>query len=174
MSFFQTPLRRMYVVHAVGMLVLAIAMIAFSTLDDYVDSDGRIFAYALAGLCVAGGIVSIWRAYQAPAGAFAVLPEHGPPSAQVQHYRRALGLSAVAFPVATAVVACDLHRLEWGAVTSVSIWEPFATVYRHFGFWPAVLAVPLLGLVCSTVLLIRLRGLSAPSTAERASRRASP
>jgi hypothetical protein len=156
----------MYVVHAVGLLVLAAAMVVFSNLDDQVDADGRIIAYAMAAMCLTGALISGWRARQAPPGALAVLPEHAPPPQRLQYYRRMLWLSALAFPAATAVVAYELYHLESGTVASVTIWEPFATVYRHFGFWPAVLSVPLLGLLCAMVLLDRLRRLESSRAAD--------
>jgi hypothetical protein len=80
---------------------------------------------------------------------------------QARHFRRMLWLSAVAFPVMTAWIAYDLQQLENDIVSEVTIWAPVAAVYDHFGYWPAVLVTPLVGILCCTVFLFKLTKLTA-------------
>jgi hypothetical protein len=73
---------------------------------------------------------------------------------QIKFYKTYMALGLVAFPLLTLIVVSDLNDLESRSVESVSIWAPVAFLYGHFGYWPAVLSVPLLGIV---VLFLFLR-----------------
>ncbi len=70
-------------------------------------------------------------------------------------WKQILGFGA-AFVVLTAFTVSDLNDLESEAVSSVSVWAPIAFVYEHFGYWPAVLLVPALGVVSGGGLCWRL------------------
>jgi hypothetical protein len=157
MSFFETPERRLYIVRACGLFVLALAIGALS-LAPNVDEQGRVFCYALSGLCGLMGLFSLWRARRSsPKATVTLIPERAPIRDQVRQVRRMLWLSVVAFPVMTAWIAYDLHRLESGTVRSVSIWAPLIPVYEHLGYWPTVLSLPVLGTICCAVFIYKLR-----------------
>jgi hypothetical protein len=57
-----------------------------------------------------------------------------------------------AFAVLTVMTVLDLNALESGEVESVRLWAPIVSFYERFGYWPAVLLVPLLGIVCGGAL----------------------
>ena len=42
-------------------------------------------------------------------------------------------------------VFCDLTAFESGAEEDVRVWAPVAALYEYFGFWPAVLLLPSMG-----------------------------
>jgi hypothetical protein len=159
MNFFDTPVRRLHFVRAVGMFVLAFAMLAFPLLIK-VDSLGLMFMLIFAGLCVLGGVLNIWWGRRTSPTEIRPPINKAPVSIQMQYYRRMLWFFAVTFPIMTAWIAYDLQALQSGIVESVSVWEPFATIYRHFGYWPAVVSSLLLGVVCCLVCLSKLRNLS--------------
>jgi uncharacterized membrane protein YjdF len=60
-------------------------------------------------------------------------------------------IGIVSAPIATgllgAYTAYQLMQLESGAAQSVLVRRPIADLYESFGFWPAVLFVPVLGLL---------------------------
>ena len=57
-----------------------------------------------------------------------------------------------AFLVMTVMTVMDLNALEAGEVESIRLWAPIASFYERFGYWPAVLLPPVLGLVCASIL----------------------
>jgi hypothetical protein len=164
MSFYETPVRRFCIVRACGLFVLALGIGAFSFAPD-VDSQGRIFCYAVAGLCVLMGLFNLRQARQSPPDAtITTIPDRAPIPTQIHYFRRMLWLSAIAFPALTAWVAYDLQQLESGATVHARIWAPLAPIYEHFGYWPTVIALPLLGIVCCTVFTFKLRKRKAMNT----------
>jgi hypothetical protein len=60
-------------------------------------------------------------------------------------------IGIVTFPILTALfgglMAYQLMQVESGAAQSVRVWRPVALLYESFGFWPAVLCVPVMGLL---------------------------
>jgi len=77
---------------------------------------------------------------------------HAPPTdatapQKIKFYTRFLYLSSVAFPLLTLIDILELNSLEPGVNKSVELWAPVAFLYNHYGYWPAVLSVPVLGLV---------------------------
>ena len=56
-------------------------------------------------------------------------------------------------------MAYELHQLESGAVTQVRTWLPIALLYRCFGFWPAVLFLPVLAALGLISIAVRIRKL---------------
>jgi hypothetical protein len=99
MSFYETPVRRLCIIRACGLFVLALAIGAFSFAPD-VDAEGRIFCYAGAGLCALMGLFNLWRARRSdPDATVTSIPDRAPIPAQISYFRRMLLLSAIAFPI---------------------------------------------------------------------------
>jgi hypothetical protein len=57
-----------------------------------------------------------------------------------------------AFLAMTVMTVMDLNALESGEVETVWLWAPIVSLYERFGYWPAVLLPPVLGLVCGSIL----------------------
>ncbi len=71
-----------------------------------------------------------------------------------QKYRKFfLRIGIFAFPLLTYFIVEDLNKLESGTAKEVFVWEPVAWLYNSFGYWPAVLAIPALGVVCTIAYL---------------------
>jgi hypothetical protein len=145
MNFFETPSRRLAYVKAAGMFVLAVVFLVFPLLVD-ADSTGRMFGYILAGICFLGGLYNVWRARRTPKDEVTIPFERSPASVKLRFCRRMLWITPPTFAALTCSVASDLYRLESGEAQRVWIHEPFALIYQHFGYWPAVISVPVLGL----------------------------
>jgi hypothetical protein len=162
MSFHVTPVRRFYVVLACGFFVLALVSGVFPFVDETVPK-GRINAFVLAGLFVLMGIFNLWRARRTSPSDnvthILVTPDLASVPEQTRHFRLMFWLSIVAFPAMTVSIAYELHRLESGAAERVLIWAPISAVYEHFGYWPAVLSLPVLGLIGCIVSIHKLRKL---------------
>jgi hypothetical protein len=113
------------------------------------------------------GIFNLWQARRvSPLDTVTRIPDLAPVSEQARYYRRMLWLTAVAFPPMTVWMAYDLRRLESGAAEHLSISAPIAVVYEHFGFWPAVLVLPGLGILCFLVCVRKLRKLRSRESTE--------
>ncbi len=159
MSFYITPVRRLCLVRAVSFFVLALGLGAFSFTPD-VDDFGRNGCYVGAGVCALVSLFNLWKARRTPAEAtVTTIPDLAPVPTQIHFYRRMLWSSAIAFPALTAWVAYDLHQLESGAEKEASIWAPLVPIYEHFGYWPTVISLPILGIVCCAVFIHKLHKL---------------
>ncbi|MCK6461549.1 MAG: hypothetical protein L6Q95_16835 [Planctomycetes bacterium] len=160
MGFYETPLRRLRLVRAGGLVVLAIA---FAVIPSWaaLDTFGAVFGYAAAGGCLLAALFNVWLARRTPEGKLVhATPDHAPPAEQLRLYRRMILCSVVAFPVLAAAVAYELHQLESGAKDRVRIWAPLVPVYERLGFWPTVIAPLLLGTVCCAVFVSKTRKLT--------------
>jgi hypothetical protein len=159
------PLRRVCMIRGIGLIAVACA-IGFVTLVGTVDTQGMIIGFVLAGLCVLGAAYNLWRTRRTPKDATVkvmITIEDLPPSRQLTFARRALWASLIAFPVLSGYIGYELYRLESHEVKSVMIWAPISFLYEYLGFWPAELAVPLLGIICIATYLGKLKQLrSAP------------
>jgi hypothetical protein len=166
MSFYETPLRRLRIVRACGLLLVAlvIGMLPF-VLD--LDREGTIGSYVGGGFCMLLGLLNLWLARRTGSDDIVTeIPERAPVPAQIRYFRQGFWLSAISFPVMTIWVAYDLHQLESGAVKDVRIWAPLVPIYEHLGYWPTVLSLLSLGLVCCVFLAFKIRKLTARGTME--------
>ncbi len=162
MSFFETPVRRLRVVRACGLFALAIGIGCLPLLTK-LDEMGRAIWIAMVGGCIAAGLANLWLARRTPPNetvihyAFVTAPAE-----QVHHFRHLLWTSAIAFPLLYFVTVYEFHRLNSGVMVRVQIWWPVAFIYEHFGYWPTVIFLPVLGVCCCAVFVKKLRKLSAP------------
>lgn len=76
---------------------------------------------------------------------------------QINFYKRYIYISLVAFPILSFFIISELNDLESGRVQSVSIWGPVSFIYQQFGYWPAILFVPILGFISITVFIYKIR-----------------
>jgi hypothetical protein len=156
----ETPARRLCLVRAWSYLVLVVGLIALSFAIDFPDVEGRIFYYCFVGFFLACSLFNFWKARRAPPDEIIVSnPELLPAPVQVSYYRRILVLSLIAFPALSVWTIYSLNQLQSGAEKSVEVWAPVSFVYETFGYWPAVLALPVLGMACCAVFLHKLRKL---------------
>jgi len=168
MGMFKTPAHRLRSFRAIGAFVAATAILAVF-LRSSLDPFGRLIAGAMFAGCVFLAAYNLWQmrttaSEQAePSNA---LSTQASASRQAQFYRSLLWIVLIAFPVIAASIAVDLHQLDFGASHQVVIPAPIVSVYEQFGFLPAMLVVPSLGIVCCIALLIRIRLVN--SLAERA------
>lgn len=72
---------------------------------------------------------------------------------KLQYYRKILYVGVPAFALLSAWIIYELNNLESGEVHSVSIWGPVALIYEYSGYWPAVLFLPVLGVLSVGVLI---------------------
>jgi hypothetical protein len=168
MSFYETPLRRLRIVRACGLFLVAlvIGMLPFIL---ELDRKGIIGCYAGGGFCMLLGILNLWLARRTSSDEIVTdIPERAPVPAQIRYYRTVFWLSLVSFPVMTIWVAYDLHQLESGAAENARIWAPLVPIYEHFGYWPTVLSLLLLGLGCCVLLAFKIRKLTARGTTDNA------
>jgi len=85
-------------------------------------------------------------------------PIDASPEQQIAYYRRFLNITLVAFPVLSLITFYQLHALQSGGDTQ-SVWFPAALAYDWGGFWPAVLCVPVAGVLIAAVFVKRIEQL---------------
>lgn len=132
-----------------------------SMAENAAGPDERPFFHIAAAVFVLFGMLLLWQAWQAarhpkppplPMG-------QRPIAEQVRTEWARFWCSLVIFPAVSVSVAHDLHRLESKAVKEVHTWAPIAMLYELFGYWPAVLLLPVLGLAVALAILRKIRKL---------------
>lgn len=73
---------------------------------------------------------------------------------KISFYKRMLLIGVPAFIITSVWTYIDLKSLESGTVGSVLLWESVSLLYSLGGFWLAVLATPLLGVL---IVILGLR-----------------
>jgi hypothetical protein len=66
---------------------------------------------------------------------------------------------AVAFVLFSGYIAFRLIQLESGQAQVVKVWPIVDEIHRAFGFWPAILCAPVLGLLYLLALAWKLRSI---------------
>jgi hypothetical protein len=161
MNFFETPARRLCIVRACGLFVVALGIGLFPFLVD-IDKEGQLFCFAGAGFCLLLGALNVWWARRTPPDeTVTAIVDRAPVPAQIRYYRRVLWLSAITFPLMTVWVAYDLSELESGRADDVTIWAPLVPIYANFGYWPTVLSLFLTGVCCCVLFSVKIRKLRA-------------
>lgn len=87
-----------------------------------------------------------------------------PPAEGARQTRNGMWVIAVITVLGTAFMVYQLVQVEFGAARSVTVWGPVAMMYELFGFWPAVLLVPALGLLLIAVMAWKLRAIKESQT----------
>jgi hypothetical protein len=68
-----------------------------------------------------------------------------PLAERARQLRRFMWIIPLVLIPLSAWIAYDLAQVEFGTARSVRVWAPVALMYNLFGFWPAVLFLPVLG-----------------------------
>ncbi len=121
----------------------------------------------LSGLGVAGlgyGAFSLWRHRQQDPTTPIQTVDDLPPAEGARQTRNAMWFVGVASILVTALMVYQLAQLEFGSAQSVTVRAPVAMMYDVFGFWPAVLLVPALGLLILFALARKLRAIKEGQT----------
>jgi hypothetical protein len=155
------PMARYY--RWVGWAMVGLAAV-FAGMVVFMDTDrqGTIFLSALAALAGSIGGFRLWRAGRLhPESVVYGRVDAGPPDVQLSYLRRMLPLGTLAFLGLSIWTAYYLHELETGAVESVEVIWPVGPIHAAWGYWPAVLALPVTGVLCLGLLWRRRRRLVA-------------
>ena len=144
-----------------GLLALFAISLPFWSKD--VDQTGTIFAVVMA--LIFGGLALLQVRRLMGAGEMTTItpPAEAPAEDETKGWRNMIYLCLLAFPALMAITIMDLNDLESGLVMNVRLWSPIAFLYGHFGYWAAVLSIPLLGMV---VVFLLYRQMQAPSVDE--------
>ncbi|HLX62214.1 MAG TPA: hypothetical protein VKX17_13115 [Planctomycetota bacterium] len=156
------PLRRFYFIQAIVLTVCALGALLMPIFASRYYRAPELPYILFAGFAIFAS-VNFWRALKTPNDQIVPRVQHAPTDVQLSYYRRMLIAAAIAFPLLTAYITYELYQLESGTAQSVQIWAPVAGIYQLIGFWPAVLFVPILGVICCTVFIFRIRHLRANS-----------
>lgn len=84
-------------------------------------------------------------------------PKDASDTERTSFYKRYIYISLVAFPLLTLLTISDLNDLESGATESALVWGPIAFVYEQFGYWAAVLLIPLAGIAVISLLYRKMK-----------------
>jgi len=92
------------------------------------------------------------------------LKKDSTPADNARMIRQAMWGVSIVIGLWGALEAYELMRLELGWADRVPLWQPVGDIYAAFGFWPAVLLVPGLGLLAILSLARKLRTLKERQT----------
>jgi len=87
-----------------------------------------------------------------------------PPADFARQTRTAMSIIAGCTILLSAFAAYELAQLEFGFTHTATVWGPVALIYELFGFWPAVLFIPVAGSLVLMVLARRLRSVKETQT----------
>jgi hypothetical protein len=87
-----------------------------------------------------------------------------PPAEGARQTRNGIWVIGIITVLGTAFMVYQLAQVEFGTARSVTVWAPVAMMYEFFGFWPAVLFVPALGLLLIAVMARKLRAIKEAHT----------
>ena len=127
----------------IGVFCLALVIAGAAT-----DALGFYFALVFGTVCLGLGALQLWR--------FSVADPKTPPYPTVDDLplqkragalRRLMLVFGAVIILGSAVTTYQLLQLAYGWEEKVSVWAPVADLYNHFGFWPAVLLIPAIGLL---------------------------
>jgi hypothetical protein len=156
-SFFVTPLKRLRFLRAACALFLAAVFFGCSLLPA-VTAWGRIACYAMAGGCVLYALLFLHLARRTPRDrTIGKDPRTLPLADRIRSHRKAKFVSLVAFPALSALTAWQLYGVEFAGEPETRIWAPLALIYNHLGYWPAVLAPLIVGVVAHETAAYQLR-----------------
>lgn len=86
-------------------------------------------------------------------------PENSSMDGKISYYKRILFIALPAFILFSVWIFWQLNNLESGVVESISLWGPISLLYDWGGFWLAVLATPVLGILFAIELLFKIKKL---------------
>jgi hypothetical protein len=132
------------------------------------DALGVGFAVAFAAIFGARAAWHAWKLSRTGAGEQVAMNVDGLPAAErPAALRRIMWLGGSAAAALSVWSAWGLWSVESGRAERAEVWGPVATVYRHFGFWPAALTCPALGVLIVSSARTKLRKLEAEAAAAR-------
>lgn len=73
---------------------------------------------------------------------------------QIKFYKRYMIIGLVGSILLTIITAIDLNSLENNSAENVLVLAPIAFLYENYGYWTAILAIPLFSIVI-TALFVR-------------------
>jgi hypothetical protein len=107
--------------------------------------EGRMIVGLLGAAGVALGSFLAWRHSKQDISAPMPTFDDYPPLEQARQIRTSMRMIAIVTILFAGFMAYQVMQVEYGWARSVRVWEPVANLYNSFGFWPAVLCVPVLG-----------------------------
>ncbi len=149
-----TP-RNIYQIKATLFSIAALALATY-----IVRSDERI--EELEGECVilvlaVGYAIYLWIMFRrTPEEAAFYNVDDAPPEEQIFMSKRFIRLMPIVGAIPSIWTYVDLRSLEDGSSERVSLWGPVATIYEHFGFWPAALFFPAIILFVVVLSIYRI------------------
>src|SRR5262245_38543378 len=144
--------------YPIAYIVAGVAVLAMPLfIDGPKDSEGAIFLVLFGLGFLSWGAFSLWRHSRLDATAPVHTIDDLPLDQRVRTLRRAILIVPIAFTPVAAFVGYEIAQVEYGLAKSVRVWAPVAFLYNNFGFWPAVLFVPTVGLLLIMGLAWKLR-----------------
>lgn len=138
-----------------GMILVICILLAYLITGRY-DSEGLYIGIAIISTLVLVAFNLFRQAEKAKPTEMAYAPPSDVSDKQkIKFYKRIIVLVAVAFSLATAMVILDFNAIT----TSTDPSEIYLLVhytYIHAGYWPAMLIVPAIGLLCILAMVRKI------------------
>jgi hypothetical protein len=157
----ETSLRRVRLLRGYGALAVAVVLGAFLWVAPGERPSPVLYAIVVSSIALIG-VQQLWQAGRTGRDTVAQLhpfldPNRLPVDERLRVFRRQLIAGAIVFPLISVMTAIQLQRFESCGQERVTLWPPLALLYDHFGYWTAVLAPLVVGVVLSAPLIARLR-----------------
>jgi ABC-type uncharacterized transport system permease subunit len=146
----------LYAIGIVSIIVVSLSVVDFKEIDSFGIVAGIILLLALSFLSY-----SFFKKARSVTGEEKLMAPaaNSSASSQITYYQRMLFISIPAFILLSVWIFFDLNNLESGNVDSIHLLAPIAWLYRSGGYWLAVLATPVLGILVTTLFIILIRKL---------------
>ena len=143
----------LYAVAVIAVIVVTLIAVDFSEIDSF----GITFGIAFLLFLSYRSFSCFKQAKNTAEEKKVFTPTDAPAADQITYFKRLLLIGIPAFILLSIWIIYDLNSLESGTEKSVSLWAPIAFLYNSFGYWVAVLTIPVLGCIVIVTLLSLIR-----------------
>jgi len=141
-----------------------VALVLWFNSGDPVETEGVVILTVVGLAGVSFGAFFLWKHSRKDPATPILIVDDLPPAEGARQTRRAMWILGIILTFGSALMAYQLMQLEFGSAQSVTVWGPVAHMYQAFGFWPAVLFVPALGVLIFFSLARKLRSIKESQT----------
>lgn len=141
-----------------------VALFLWFNSGEPIETEGVVILSLLGLGGLAFGALFLWRHWQQDPATPIQTVDDLPPAEGARQTRNFMWIVGIVLTLGAAFMAYQLAQVEFGSARSATVWAPVALAYDLFGFWPAVLLLPALGVVIILALARKLRAIKESQT----------
>lgn len=141
-----------------------VALVLWFNSGEPVETEGVVILSLIGLGGIAFGSLFLWRhSRQDPTTPLQTVDDL-PPAEGARQTRNLMWIVGAVLTLGAAFMAYQLAQVEFGSARSATVWGPVALIYELFGFWPAALLLPALGVFIILALARKLRAIKEGQT----------